>query len=57
MVMTDKSLKIDFSPITPDKRDLFTKYLWESEGRGCEVSFANMCLWGEQMYAEIDTLI
>ena len=51
MIITESNVKIEFTPVTPDKRDLLIKYLWESDGRGCEVSFANLCLWGEQMFA------
>ena len=54
MVMTENSLKLEFSTIAPDKKGLFTKFLWENDGRGCEMSFANLCLWGEQGFALVD---
>lgn len=53
-VTEEKKTTIDFLPITPDKRDVLIKYLWENRGYGCEVSFANLCLWGDQKFSVTD---
>lgn len=42
---------IDFKPITPDKNDLYEKYLFDGNERGCEYSFANLYMWGRQKAA------
>ncbi len=42
---------LDFKSITPSDRALYEKYLQNSERRGCEYSFLNVFLWGEQQFA------
>ncbi len=47
----EKTAKIDFRPFTPADRALYERFLFAEEGRGCEFSFANLCLWGRQSFA------
>ncbi len=44
---------IDFKPFTPKDKSLYEKYLFSESKRGCEFSFANLCLWGRQSFTEI----
>ncbi len=44
---------IDFQPVTPEKKIEFEQYLLDGKERGCEYSFANLCLWGRQRGAII----
>lgn len=44
---------IDFQPITLDKKDSYNRMLMDGRERGCEYSFANLCLWGRQKGAVI----
>lgn len=39
---------IDFKPVTPDNKELYKKYLFDGNERGCEYSFANLYMWGRQ---------
>ncbi|MBQ7955426.1 MAG: DUF2156 domain-containing protein [Lachnospiraceae bacterium] len=39
---------LDFRPITPKDKALYAPYLSIGHKRGCEFSFANLCLWGFQ---------
>lgn len=39
---------LDFKPITPKDRALYTPYLHSVSNRGCELTFANLCSWGHQ---------
>ena len=39
---------IEFKPVTPDKKELYEKYLLDGHERGCEYSFANLYMWGRQ---------
>jgi len=54
--MIETLAKIDFKPITPADKDAYEACLFADATRGCEVSFANLCLWGEQGIAYIDGL-
>lgn len=45
---------IDFQPVTPDKKESYTRLLMDGRERGCEYSFANLCLWGRQKGAIVD---
>ncbi len=40
--------KIDFKPLTPEDKERYEAYLFAGKTRGCEFSFANLCLWGKQ---------
>ena len=53
MTETKLPCRIAFSPIEVGDKALFEAYLSAEEGRGCEFSFANLYLWGEQSFAEI----
>ena len=44
---------IDFKPITPDRKEELLPYLRAGEERGCEFSFGNLCLWGNQKAAVV----
>ena len=52
--MLENKIKIDFKPITAEDKALYEDLLSLSEPRGCEYSFANMFLWGEQKIAFIN---
>lgn len=39
---------INFKPITPSDKSIYTPYLMDGTTRGCEFSFANLCMWGRQ---------
>lgn len=45
---------LEFKPILPSDRTLYEKYLADSERRGCEYSFLNVFLWGEQQLCETE---
>lgn len=45
---------LEFKSITPSDRALYEGYLAASARRGCEYSFLNVFLWGEQQYTETD---
>lgn len=45
---------LEFKPITPSDQALYEGYLAASARRGCEYSFLNVFLWGEQQYTETD---
>lgn len=42
---------IDFQRLTPEQRDKYNAILFAAGERGCEYSFANLCLWGQQKVA------
>ena len=42
---------IDFKPITVSDKPIYEEYLRVSRPRGCEFSFLNVYLWGEQSFA------
>ncbi len=39
---------LDFTPLTPENKAIYDKYLKNCGNRGCEYSFANLFLWGRQ---------
>ena len=39
---------LNFTPLTPEKKDLYDRYLMNCAERGCEYNFANLFLWGRQ---------
>ena len=41
-------MEIEFKKIALEDRDLVTKYLWASQVRSCEETFANTYLWSRQ---------
>ena len=45
---------IDFQPITPNDRSVYQRYFSDGKERGAEMSFVNLCLWGDQSYAIIE---
>ena len=45
--------KIEFRPIVPSDRALYEKYLSDGHERGCEFSFSNVFLWGDQCWARV----
>ncbi len=53
MIGTKLLTKIDFTPITPESKELYERYLFNEEGRGCEFSFANLYCWGRQSLAAL----
>ena len=44
---------IDFRPVSVKDRKLYEQYLWKTANRGCELSFTNVFLWGEQKLAVV----
>ena len=44
--------RIDFNPVSLADKPLYEKYLFSERERGCEFSFANLYLWGEQSIAQ-----
>ena len=53
MIETKLTCAISFSPITAEDKARLEAYLFAEEERGCEFSFANLYLWGEQSFAEM----
>ena len=45
---------IDFQPIRPEEREKYSHVLQSGKVKGCEYSFANLCLWGRQKATVID---
>ena len=45
---------IEFRKMTHEDRQQFQKYLPFCQGKGCEYSFANLCMWGRQRVAFLD---
>ncbi len=45
---------IDFKPITLADKEEYEKHLREDTERGCEMSFGNLFLWGDQKIAYVD---
>lgn len=50
-MITKPSAMLDFKPLTPADKQLYESYLIHTHNRGCEVSFANLYLWGRQSMA------
>lgn len=44
---------LDFNPISLEHRQLIHQNMYEANGYGCEYSFANLYLWGDQRMAMI----
>ena len=42
---------INFTPITTQNKELYESFLFRDSERGCEFSFANVVLWGNQNFA------
>lgn len=51
MMDTQQAKKINFAPITLCDKALYESYLQSENKRGCEFSFANLYLWGQQKIA------
>ncbi len=48
---------IDFRPVNVNDNDLYNKFKEFTRGRGCEFTFANLLLWGEQSIAVRDDVL
>ena len=49
---------IPFAYFKPEQRDRYLPYLQKAGERGCEYSFANLCMWGRQAGAVVgDTVV
>ncbi len=48
---------IDFRPVNITDKELYNKYLPFTVQRGCEYTFANLIMWGEQSIAELDNVL
>ena len=46
--------KLNFKKIKPADKGLYESYFFSEKERGCEVTFANLYMWGEQNIAEYD---
>ncbi len=44
---------IDFKPVTFKDKALYESYLTDIDDRGCELTFANLCFWGQQNMAVV----
>lgn len=44
---------IEFKSVDPGEAQLYESYLWSGDERGCEYSFANLYLWGNQRMAAL----
>lgn len=44
---------IDFQPIASIDKAIYETYLFAEQGRGCELSYANLNMWGEQKAAVV----
>lgn len=42
---------IEFKPLTIETKEIYTHYFSDSNERGCELSFANLNMWGTHQYA------
>lgn len=45
---------IHFQPIQPKDKAIYDRYFCDGKERGAEMSFVNLCLWGEQQYAIVE---
>lgn len=48
---------IDFKSINIHHKELYSKYLSYTDNRGCEYTFANLIMWGDQKIAELDDIL
>ena len=53
MIKNKHETKINFKPVTLSDKELYESYLFREEERGCEFSFANLYLWGEQNFSHL----
>lgn len=42
---------IEFNPFTIESKDIYSHYFSDGNERGCELSFANLNMWGTHQYA------
>lgn len=54
MTETKPLTAIGFAPITLQDKPLFLSYLAQESARGCEFTFANLYLWGQQNFAVLE---
>ena len=45
---------IEFKRIQPSDKSEYERYFLDGKERGAEMSFVNLCLWGEQAYAIVE---
>ncbi len=45
---------IQFQPIQPKDKAVYDRYFCDGKERGAEMSFVNLCLWGDQQYAIVE---
>ena len=45
---------IEFQKIQPKDKPIYEQYFSDGKERGAEMSFVNLCLWGEQKYAIVE---
>ena len=45
---------INFKPITELGHEVYKHYLFTETERGCELSYANLCMWGDQKAAIVE---
>ncbi len=45
--------KIDFTPVSPEHKALYESYDKSDNERGCEFTFANLYMWGQQNIARL----
>jgi len=45
---------IKFKPIHEIEKNIYESYLFAETGRGCELSYANLCLWGNIQAAIVE---
>lgn len=45
---------IEFQRIQPKDKPIYDRYFSDGKERGAEMSFTNLCLWGEQSYAIVE---
>ena len=48
---------IQFQRAQIKEKEMYERYLWENETHGCEYSFANLFMWGEQSIAELNSQV
>jgi len=53
MIKDKEEMKIDFKRIKPEDKSIYEMYMPDGFTRGCEFSFTNLCIWGEQNFAEV----
>lgn len=53
-MISNKTNMLDFRHFTVEDKQIYEKYLFASDIRGCEYSFANLYLWGRQSFAIVN---